>query len=82
MQLWKAPLKWLKEKFLNQDGQYFFDAFQRTEIGALIGLDLDLSSHVRVSLNAQMHVGYPLADYSEADSVRFRTVTVSVGYMF
>lgn len=65
-----------------QDAQYFFDEFQRPDIGILLGLDIDFSKHIRLSASAQMNVLYPLVSYSDAGNVRFRSLNVALGYMF
>lgn len=77
-----SPFKGTQGKMPAQDAQYYFDEFQRPDIGILLGLDIDFSKQIRLSASAQMNVLYPLVSYSDAGNVRFRSFNVALGYMF
>ncbi len=76
------PFEVTQGKMPAQDAQYSFDAFQRPNIGIVIGADLDVTKHLRLSLASQISTGYPLAQYKTAGNINFRSVTLSIGYLF
>lgn len=76
------PFKVTQGKMPSQNAQYYFDAFQRPNIGVVMGADLDLSKHMRLSLNSQISTGYPLTYYKTSGNIHFRSIILSVGYLF
>lgn len=76
------PFQVTQGKMPAQDAQYSFDAFQRPNAGLVLGVDFDLSNHLRLTLDAKMSLGYPLTSYTNAGTIHFRTVGLSIGYLF
>lgn len=75
------PFKVTQGKMPAQNAQYFFDAFQRQNVGIVLSVDTDISKRFRLSLNSQFGLLYPLAQYSTG-SVHLRNITLSIGYAF
>lgn len=76
------PFELNQEKLMYEEGVYSFDAFQRPNIGAVVGVDMTLSEHFTLSLTQQMSLFYFLASYTEAGSLHFYNTQLSLSYFF
>lgn len=76
------PFKVTQGKMPAQNAQYSFDAFQRPNIGLIVGCDADVSRHIRLSLTSRISALYPLGQYSDAGKIHLHTIHLSFAYLF
>lgn len=72
----QAPMP-VKEK-----GTYIFPEFNRFTSGLVLGVDVDVSRHLRISIAAHRNYPFALAQYNTSGSIFTHTTYLSIGYLF